>query len=86
MDKCVLLQNREVTTVEVSYKKLWKILIDKDMKKKDLQAAAGISWASVTKLSKGETVSMDVLMKVCKALNCNIGDVVDLIPEDENRE
>lgn len=56
------------------------------MKKKDLQAVAGISWASVTKLSKGETVSMDVLMKVCKALNCNIGDVVDLIPEDENRE
>lgn len=72
--------------MEVCYKKLWKILIDKDMKKKDLQAVAGISWASVTKLSKGETVSMDVLMKVCKALNCNIGDVVDLIPEDENRE
>lgn len=54
------------------------------MKKKDLQAAAGISWASVTKLSKGETVSMEVLMKVCKALECNIGDVMDLIPaEDE---
>lgn len=66
--------------MEVSYKKLWKILIDKDMKKKDLQAAAGISWASVTKLSKNETVSMDVLMKICKALECNIGDVVDLIP------
>ena len=58
--------------MEVSYKKLWKILIDKDMKKKDLQAAAGISWASVTKLSKGETVSMEVLMKVCKTLNCDI--------------
>lgn len=71
--------------MEVSYKKLWKILIDKDMKKKDLQAAAGISWASVTKLSKGETVSMEVLMKVCKALECNIGDVMDFIPaEDEN--
>ena len=70
--------------MEVSYKKLWKILIDKDMKKKDLQAAAGISWASVTELSKGETVSMEVLMKVCKALECNIGDVMDLIPaEDE---
>ena len=54
------------------------------MKKKDLQAAAGISWASVTKLSKGETVSMEVMMKVCKALECNIGDVMDLIPvEDE---
>ena len=48
--------------MEVSYKKLWKILIDKDMKKKDLQAAAGISWASVTKLSKGETVSMEISM------------------------
>lgn len=70
--------------MEVSYKKLWKVLIDKDMKKKDLQAAAGISWASVTKLSKGETVSMEVLMKVCKVLDCNIGDIMDLIPSDEN--
>lgn len=69
----------------VSYKKLWKILIDKDMKKKDLQAAAGISWASVTKLSKGETVSMDVLIKICKALECDIGDIVGLIP-DTNKD
>lgn len=68
--------------MEVSYKKLWKLLIDKDMKKKDLQAQAGISWTSVTKLSKGETVSMEVLMKVCKALECNIGDIMDLIPEE----
>lgn len=65
--------------MEVSYKKLWKLLIDKDMKKKDLQAQAGISWTSVTKLSKGENVSMEVLMKVCKALECNIGDIMDLI-------
>ena len=57
------------------------MLIDKDMKKKDLQADAGISWASVTKLSKGETVSMEVLIKVCKTLECNIGDIMDLIPE-----
>ena len=68
--------------MEVSYKKLWKILIDKDMKKKDLQAAAGISWASVTKLSKGETVSMEVLMKVGKTLGCDIGDVMELIPDE----
>ena len=67
----------------VSYKKLWKVLIDKDMKKKDLQAKAGISWASVTKMSKGETVSMDVLMKVCETLECNIGDIMDLIPTEE---
>jgi DNA-binding Xre family transcriptional regulator len=69
--------------MEISYKKLWKLLIDKDMKKKDLLATAGISWASVTKLSKGETVSMEVLMKICKALDCNIGDIMDLIPEEE---
>ena len=74
--------NREDCTMEVSYKKLWKLLIDKDMKKKDLQAKAGISWTSVTKLSKGENVSMEVLMKVCKALECNIGDIMDLIPEE----
>lgn len=77
-------ENREVIIVEVSYKKLWKILIDKDMKKKDLQASAGISWASVTKLSKGERVSMEVLMKVCKTLNCDIGDIVELIPTEKN--
>ena len=71
--------------MEISYKKLWKVLIDKDMKKKDLQAVAGISWASVTKLSKGETVSMEVLKKVCKALECNIGDIMDLIPIDEEK-
>ena len=73
----------EVYGMKISYKKLWKLLIDKDMKKKDLQVSAGISWASVTKLSKGETVSMDVLIKVCKALDCNIGDIVDIIPEDQ---
>lgn len=67
--------------MEVSYKKLWKVLIDKDMKKKGLQAAAGISWASVTKLSKGETVSLEVLMKICKVLGCDIGDIMELIPE-----
>ena len=70
--------------MEVSYKKLWKLLIDKDRKKKDLQALAGISWASVTKLSKNETVSMEVLMKVCKTLNCDIGDIMELIPTEEN--
>lgn len=68
--------------MRVSYKKLWKLLIDKDMKKKDLQAAAGISWASVTKLSKGENVSMEVLMKICKTLSCDIGDIMELIPEE----
>lgn len=67
----------------ISYKKLWKLLIDKDMNKGDLQKAAGISWASVTKMSKGESVSMDILMKTCRALNCNIGDIMDIL-YDEN--
>ncbi len=63
----------------VSYKKLWKMLIDKDMLKKNVQKAAGISWASVTKMSKGEAVSMEMLMKVCKALRCDIGEIVEFI-------
>lgn len=67
----------------VSYKKLWKILIDKDMKKKDLQFAAGVSWSSITKLSKGETVSMEVLIKICKTLECDIGDIMELILEED---
>jgi DNA-binding Xre family transcriptional regulator len=60
-----------------NYRGLWKILIDKKMKKKDLVLAANISWASVTKMSKGENVSMDILMKVCQAFDCNIGDIVE---------
>ena len=57
------------------------------MKKKDLQTAAGISLASVTKMSKNEYVSMEVLMKVCKSLNCDIGDIMELIPtEDGNNQ
>ena len=58
------------------------MLIDKDMKKKDLQAASGVSWASITKLSKGETVSMDVLIKICKALECDIGDIMEVILDE----
>lgn len=67
----------------ISYKKLWKILIDKDMKKKDLQVAAGVSWSSITKLSKGETVSMEVLIKICKTLECDIGDIMELILDED---
>ena len=66
----------------VSYKKLWKILIDKDMQKKDLHIASGVSWSVITKLSKSETVSMDALIKICKVLACDIGDVVELIPDE----
>ena len=68
--------------MEVSYKKLWKMLIDKDMRQKDLISKAGISWSSITKLSRGDTVSLEVLMKICKALECDIGDIVELIPTE----
>ena len=66
----------------VSYKKLWKILIDKDMKKQDLQKSAGVSWGVITKLSKGETVSLDVLIKICRYLECDIGDILELLPDE----
>lgn len=68
--------------MQISYKKLWKILIDKDMKKKDLQSKANISWTTITKMSKNEKVSLDMLMKICKALDCNIGDVIEFVPDN----
>lgn len=67
--------------MNVSYKKLWKLLIDKDMMKKDLQKEAGISWATLTKMSKGEVVSTEVLMKVCKVLHCDVGNIVEFIDD-----
>ena len=71
--------------MNVSYKKLWKFLIDKDMMKKDLQKEAGISWATLTKMSKGEVVSTEVLMKVCKVLHCDVGDIVEFIDDGESK-
>ena len=65
----------------VSYKKLWKMLIDRDMKKKDLCAEAGISTASVTKMGKGGHVTTEVLAKICAALDCTIDDIMEFIPE-----
>lgn len=65
----------------VSYKKLWKLLIDKDMTKMDLRQATGVSTATIARMSKGEPVSMEVLMKVCKVLGCNVGDIVDVFSE-----
>ncbi|XOQ48169.1 MAG: Helix-turn-helix domain-containing protein [Eubacteriales bacterium] len=66
----------------VSYKKLWKLLIDKDMKKKDLREAAGISTSSMAKLGKNENVTTDVLVKICKALKCDISDIMEIKPDD----
>ena len=68
----------------VSYKKLWKILIARDMKKKDLSVDAGISHASMAKLGKNENVTTDVLVKICTALQCDIGDIMEVI--EKNRD
>ncbi|MFA0814538.1 MAG: helix-turn-helix domain-containing protein [Anaerofustis sp.] len=70
----------------VSYKKLWKLLIDKDLKKRDLCQMAGISSASVAKLTKGENVQTDVLVKICAALSCGIEDIMEILPEQEETE
>lgn len=64
--------------MSIGYKKLWKLLIDKDLKKKDLQQLAGISSASITKLGKNENVNTDILEKICKALNCDIADIMEM--------
>lgn len=72
--------------MSVSYKKLWKMLIDKDMKKKDLCIAAGISHASMAKLGKNENVTTDVLVKICIALQCDIGDIIELTNDEKQLE
>ena len=65
----------------VSYKKLWKLLIDKDMKKKDLCALSGISPSSLTKMGKNGHVTTEVLAKICKALDCTVEDIMEFVPE-----
>ena len=65
----------------ISYKKLWKLLIDKDMTAVDLRQATGIAPNTMTKLRRDGEVSMSVLVKICKVLDANIGDIMDLIPD-----
>ena len=66
----------------VSYKKLWKLLIDKDMKKKDLRIATGMTTTTLAKLGKNEHVNTEILAKICKVLECNIEDIVEVIDEE----
>ena len=65
----------------VSYKKLWKLLIDKDMKKKDLRIATGMTTTALAKLGKNEHVNTEILAKICKVLACNIEDIVEVVDE-----
>ena len=64
----------------VSYKKLWKLLIDKDIKKKDLSAMSGVSPATITKMGKNGHVTTEVLLKICTALGCRIEDIMEIVP------
>ena len=66
-----------------SYNKLWKLLIDKNMMKKDLMAKTKITSSTIAKMGRGEAVSMDVLGRIYEVLNCNIGDLVDFIKDEE---
>jgi DNA-binding Xre family transcriptional regulator len=68
----------------LTYNKLWKLLIDKGMNKTDLRVKTGMSQATLAKLSKGENVTTEVLERICKTLNCEIGDIVELKNEDLN--
>lgn len=67
----------------ISYKKLWKLLIDKDMKKSDLLNVTGISRYTINKLNRGDNVTTDVLAKICLALDCTMDDIMEIFPEDE---
>ena len=68
----------------ISYKKLWKMLIDRDMKRLDLQKTAGISASSIAKLGKCENVTTEVLIKICQALKCDLSDIMELVHEDSS--
>ena len=63
----------------ISYNKLWKLLIDKGMNKTQLGVAAGVSTSTISQLGKNKQISMDSMLKICKVLNCNIGDIVDVV-------
>ena len=67
----------------ISYNKLWKMMIDCGLNKTQLREKAGITTNAIAKMGKGEKVSMDVLVKICRTLNCNIGDIMDVLPETE---
>ena len=67
----------------LSYNKLWKLLIDKGMTKTEMRLKADISTTTLAKLGKNETVSMEVLLRICKVFDCNVGDIMDVINEEE---
>ena len=69
--------------MRISYNKLWHLMLDKQMNKADLKRATGISTASIAKLSKGENITTDILVKICNALDCELNDIMELARDDE---
>lgn len=69
-----------------SYNKLWKMLIDRNIKKKELQEMSNVSSASIAKMGRCENVTTDILLRICEALGCNIGDIMERVPECENQQ
>lgn len=72
--------------MRISYNPLWKILIDKNMTRKQLREASKISTASMAKLGKGENLTTDVLLRICETLNCNINEIIETLPDDPKQE
>lgn len=69
----------------ISYKRLWKLLIDKDMKKQDLLEVTGISQSTLNKLNRGENINTDILVRICNALNCTAADIMDIYPDGNKK-
>lgn len=67
--------------MRISYNKLWKMLIDKNMKKSDLKVKVGISSASIAKLGKGDNITTDVLLRICEAMDCHLEDIMETVDE-----
>jgi len=70
----------------ISYKRLWKLLIDRDMKKRDLEQVTGLSHYTISKLNRSENVTTEVLAKICIALECTMDDIMEIIPDDDMTE
>ena len=70
----------------VSYKKLWKLLIDKELKKKDLEVMAHISHYTMNKMSRGDNVTVEMLGRICEALNCGVDDIIEFVPDSKGNK
>jgi len=72
--------------MDANYNKLFKLLIDKNMKKGELAAAAGVSGSSIAKIGRGENISVDILIKICRALDCTLDDIMEILPKSAEEE